>query len=764
METKTSEMTYCTDCVKITLRNPQLRLIIKEKLLNQDRCRLIPLYVEYFCKILFHLCQDIIFFIRFQHNSVIQYSTQIIDSNRTIHELTNVIKSLKNQLQSQSKTTVTWRKKYIAKDHALKNLVKNLSKYLSPEQIEIINGKKNVVWSNECVRKSLLVKIRGGGRVLNYVRQNCIPLPCSSTINRRIKDIDFSTGILYFNLQILKAKCESLDFNEKRFGLVFDEKAIIPGIQKDQTNNVHIGKATIKAPSHKTTDDQLANHGLLFMVTGIDPRIKEIVAYELTGASTCPIEMKTYIFKLICEVENISKIFIDFLSLDMSPCNCSFLNQCGISMTKNNKLFSIVHPNDSNRILYIKPDDVHNIKNQVSGIRKHKIILSKILVEKFDLASSVANFSDIEKIFNGQKQSVYKYAPKLSGTSIAPNHFEVMREENAKNLISSDVSKAIQYLAKNDKKNPTAFLIEQIEKFHSITTSTSGWILDDQESYEDDIKFLKFMAEIFYPNICYQKAYLKSVPGAVMSIRVLIEYSQFLFDIGCKRVIPSRMLSNSIENIFSIITAKTSKPSALDFQHALKAVCISNYEREIVRGSNYEFDENCDLNSIDFLSILQTSKEDGNIENTDSDYDENLMQIVFIPDDINVAELFYNSLETLAFERDMKVLSNKIFLDLDCAVCKSLFFLDDSLSRIISDFYLKLEFLFRKLVETISPNEKIFHDSFLWNVDNLENSFLHCFTSKAIVANKFLLNRIKLSLNCRFVHRANKFASKSISK
>lgn len=60
------------------------------------------------------------------------------------------------------------------------HLKKSLRKYLSDKQIEAINGKKVVNWDNEAVKKALLIKIRGGQRVLDYVRRCTITKLCNN--------------------------------------------------------------------------------------------------------------------------------------------------------------------------------------------------------------------------------------------------------------------------------------------------------------------------------------------------------------------------------------------------------------------------------------------------------------------------------------------------------------------------------------------------------------------------------------------------------
>lgn len=640
---------------------------------------------------------------------------------------------------------------------------------MTEDQLKMINGKKKVGWKNESIKKALLIKIHGGKRVLDLVRNTCFPLPSAETINRRIKDLEFSSGILLFNLEVLKAKCQYLDSTQRHFGIVFDEKAIVPGLELNNSTKQFVGNITMELPNH-IKQQQLASHGLVFMAMGVDPRIKEIAAFEFTGSSTCPRAMKSYLFNLIIKIENICNISVDFISLDISPVNCSFLKECGISLSKNNQDYFIQHPNESNRKLFVKPDDIHNIKNMVSGIRKHRIKIAKCLVDRYNLSSSFACFSDINKVYTAQKTSNYKIAPKLTQIVLKPNHYEVMNEKNATQMFSSEVSHAIDLLNKtNSKKNSMSFILETFQRFYQVTCH-SNWSVENLESYENDVAFLRFLIDDFFNNITFENAYLKSIQAAIMSIRSLISYSQHLFECGLKSIKPSRFLSNAIENLFSLTTAKVSKPSALQFQICLKSISIAGYEQNSVAGSSYSWDEQSEKSELDFLAMLQNTQLDNNQEDNshdilDGNSDEiELIETITVPDEIDLDAFFNNDLEVIAFEREMLNLSRTYFGLIKCEVCKNMVLLENQfMSRVLFDFYKELEYIFTKLSLSVPPNNVKFEEFFFVNIENI-NSFDHCFDVKRLICQRFFKYRLKLTLSSRHIHRVNKFASKSLSK
>jgi len=108
--------------------------------------------------------------------------------------------------------------------------------------------------------------------------------------------------------------------------------------------------------------------------------------------------MKKFIFHCKKAMENDAKLKVDFIALDLCPTYISFVNECGIHLSKGKESFCTEHPNDSNRKIFFKPDDVHNLKNLTNGLRNHRVICS-------DASGKIQTEVDLIEDIDGVKKS-----------------------------------------------------------------------------------------------------------------------------------------------------------------------------------------------------------------------------------------------------------------------------------------------------------------------------------------------------------------------
>lgn len=90
-----------------------------------------------------------------------------------------------------------------------------LKKYLGIDQISAARGKKSIKWSNATLKKAIMIKSKGGQQLLDYVRANVVPLPCNTTIKKRLSKLKVCPGMLDINLKTLKADLEGLVEHQK---------------------------------------------------------------------------------------------------------------------------------------------------------------------------------------------------------------------------------------------------------------------------------------------------------------------------------------------------------------------------------------------------------------------------------------------------------------------------------------------------------------------------------------------------------------------
>lgn len=456
---------------------------------------------------------------------------------------------------------------------------------------------------------------------------------------------------------------------------------------------------------------------------------------------------------------------------DMGAENCALMAELGFHFNKTNREFSIQHPNDNTRKLYLIPDPVHWIKNITCAIRKRELIFPQWMVDKFNLSSNSAKFDDIKEVYETQnertneKYSSIKLAPKLTEEVMYPKHYEKMRESIAYNLISSEVSHAIDILNASNKKNATSFLLEILNRVKNIFTNDQCWTIDDIETYEKDIKFLKFLSEKFFAEVEFvmERGYVKSLNGALVACSSLIEMSRKLFHEGAKRVIPKHMLNNAVENTFSQVTQRFHKPDALQFQKALKGLSITHYVKE-VRGSNYGFEGNR-TEDPEFLTLLREFKQN----NSSTEPKTKLKIDLELQDFANENDMFANKLQRIAFQTEVNRLIDKnreeIMRCTDCWECIKTINYENgvpTISPIAAEFFNLLELHFRLLENKIECTHSDFKNNFINNTLRL-SSFSHCEIIRKKLIDDFVQLKIKIANKRRNLHKVNKFSSKSLA-
>lgn len=278
-----------------------------------------------------------------------------------------------------------------------------LRKYLGSDQLSIAQGKE-IKWSNATMKKAIMIKTKGGQQLLNYVRSHVVPLPSNATIKRRLSKLKMKPGILEINLQTLKADVQGLEDHQKRFVLIFDEKAIVPGVQYDVATQKLVGFTTLPE------SDEKACNAMVFMVAGIDNlRFKRVVAVHFMSKKVDPDLLYEFIIELIEVIERETRIFIDGLVFDLGPHNCAVVNRFGLNLKKGSTESSVIHPCDENRQLFMIPDVTHGAKRLASALRRSNVTIPAEIVAKYNLKSKTASISEVEGIL--KKQSSWDYKP-----------------------------------------------------------------------------------------------------------------------------------------------------------------------------------------------------------------------------------------------------------------------------------------------------------------------------------------------------------------
>lgn len=406
----------------------------------------------------------------------------------------------------------------------LQDLKKSFDKYLNDDQLQSIKGKK-VRWGAKSCKKGLLVMYKVGKTFYNTIRKRYIPLPSISTCLRRVKKLKFNVGVQKLNCEIVAAKFASIPPHKRSVGLFFDEKGIVPSRLRDPSTGNYIGEPTLKPSPNilKKAKDEiiLANHTLVVLLCGMMVRFKDIIGYHFTAGATDGKAMKDFIFECIIAAENIGSVLVDFIVFDQGPSNQSFLNELGASLSVDNQVYFIDHPYRPGEKLFLIPDKVHTDKNMTCAFRKHNVRVSNSLKNTYNLHSNIATFNDVKKVFNAQDKNDFKAVKKLKREVIEPNHFESMKEHISTIMHSGDVCAAIQYMDKKardeNKINTTAWFLNIIHIFHEICIDKEGWSIEKIPDYEQEVNWLHWLIDVFFPNINMIGSQIRSIAGAIMS-------------------------------------------------------------------------------------------------------------------------------------------------------------------------------------------------------------------------------------------------------
>lgn len=277
-------------------------------------------------------------------------------------ELKKKIKRLSGQLRYRNGSEkVSVRKQ--------RKIFKSVNKLFRPDQLNVICNKSNSYkrWSPETLKDGFELYHKCGKNGYNALIKKGYPLPSIRTLNRKLENLFFSSGILEDFLEFTKINLGKMNPLDKFAGVFVDEMSIVPGENFYSSTNKVVGNVSIPECSGE------ASHALVFMVCGLRTRWKQVIAYYFTGKSVNG-EAYTKVFMEIIKKCEQSGIKVVSTTSDMGPANMSLWKILGIGVSfENHRLLirnKIAHPFDPDRFLYFYADVPHLDKNTANGWRK----------------------------------------------------------------------------------------------------------------------------------------------------------------------------------------------------------------------------------------------------------------------------------------------------------------------------------------------------------------------------------------------------------
>ena len=202
-----------------------------------------------------------------------------------------------------------------------------VKKLFSQQQINVMAGiQTKPRYDDETVVKSNLIKSAAGTTAYDMMRELGFPFVSSSTIAKR-SDLKYKPGILKNHFRMLNVKARRKPELYKEAVLVMDEMKIQEKFEVDPSDKTMSGFASVprSANSKKEGDlsqpeENVARHGMVYMLAGVKSRWKCVVGYDFTVGS---FDGKTVADRIRYIIELATKNGINVLELisDMGTSN-----------------------------------------------------------------------------------------------------------------------------------------------------------------------------------------------------------------------------------------------------------------------------------------------------------------------------------------------------------------------------------------------------------------------------------------------------------
>lgn len=464
---------------------------------------------------------------------------------------------------------------------------KIINKIFRSDQLKVLkeNNSKGYKWSNETVKEALQLKFSCGSTGYQTLLDKKFPLPSIRTLQRKIEHIQFKPGILKEVFSVMSHKVEVMDPDDRDCSLLLDEATIQMSHIFDEATREFIGNVTFP-----NNHDGLASKALVFMLSGIKARWKQVICYHFTPESFNGVELKSIIIDIITHAENIGLKVHNVIS-DMAPCNMAMFKSFGIICKENVVTnFQTKHPCDEKRHLSFMPDPVHIYKNMRSSIENNETLtLAPHIVQKYNLKSNTIKMDHFRFLLEQQINDDLKLAPKFDESSMKPNTWEKMKVKTTHNMLHHNTGSGLEYLSEvtnNKDLATTGWFVKIVHKWFRLVTNRSlvrAFSLKIESKFKENIQFLIDFVAIIQNLEIGKKGIWKPVQTGIKLCTTTILYlvNYFIIEKKYDFLFTGNLTQCCLENVFSIVRSKHPVPTALQFKQDLKILSISQYMKSI---------------------------------------------------------------------------------------------------------------------------------------------------------------------------------------
>lgn len=470
------------------------------------------------------------------------------------------------------------------------------TKVFNPDQLLALGkaSARGCKWSHPTIKKALQLRFACGPTGYEVLLKQKQPLPSQRTLRRRMENVAFAPGILHEVFQNLKLKVQGMAEHERECCLTLDEMSIMSSVEYDNSSGRILGNATL--PGH----NDIATHGLVFMMSGITTRWKQVVAYHYTGSSYDGATMKPIISDIIQLAADIG-LHVLAVTSDMGSMNRAMWRSFGIVCGKDCQTVNkIKHPCQPNRSLYFLADVPHVLKNLKAALVNGQVItIPNNLVSIHNLQSAEVSVKPVQDLLEFQVNKDLKLAPKLTQATLAPSHFDKMKVSHALNFFSNSVASALRYLVECEGRNAhiltTAWFLDLCNRWFNLMSSRHPVMALSKlnpDQYHQAVTFLAEIIRVFKGIKIGTKGAWKPVQtGVILSTQSILDIQEEVLAKDQKFLLTSRFTQDCLENLFSIVRHNNPVPSPVEFKYALKIITISQFLKATHAG-NYQEDDN----------------------------------------------------------------------------------------------------------------------------------------------------------------------------
>ncbi|KAG0422737.1 hypothetical protein HPB47_001461 [Ixodes persulcatus] len=304
-------------------------------------------------------------------------------------------------------------------------------------------SKKKPVYSEGILRECVLWKACSNKGYEHIRSRGLLKLPCRTTLQKYVGQSRGEVGVTSLIKERLRAEYEELTVEQETFcSLIIDEMAIAQKVIYDRQVDKIFGLVDMGSAEHSTTDPQVANRLLCFVLRGLSTAYVIPVGYFFTRCLKND-KLLSMTMEVMKTVEQVG-FRIARIVTDNHQTNAALFRK----LSKDGALVhEVAHPLREGDPLFLSFDPNHLIKNLRSNFLEREMIDGEQLIQGGHY---------LKRLFELQSQLLVKPVRFLTRSHVEPSNLEKMKVCRATQIFSPPVISTLQFLQENPQCHPDA--------------------------------------------------------------------------------------------------------------------------------------------------------------------------------------------------------------------------------------------------------------------------------------------------------------------